>query len=245
VAPQHHARSHASTASARRLSLGLQTRVRTSSTYSTGTSSPPQRWPRGVSSIIRCMCTHSVLKKPILLHLVFLYRPDDYHWYLAEFARQQQRSRSRRIRPRISMRLARSRRRTRPTSASRSNFPFFPMTCGAAPTVCDNLRSTRLTRPSLPWHASPEHTFRNSLMILHLLRDNIILWSAEMQPDGMCALHLPFSSWFSREPRFPCRRIASRADNRQKVIDSTQHGVYDSSDSLIVYKQYSFYTLLY
>ena len=37
-------------------------------------------------------------------------------------------------------------------------------------------------------HATPEHTFRDSLMILHLLRDDIILWSAEMQPDGMCLL---------------------------------------------------------
>jgi hypothetical protein len=33
-------------------------------------------------------------------------------------------------------------------------------------------------------HATPEHTFRDSLMILHLLRDDIILWSAEMLQDG-------------------------------------------------------------
>ncbi|KAF8494206.1 14-3-3 domain-containing protein [Russula emetica] len=32
-------------------------------------------------------------------------------------------------------------------------------------------------------HATPEHTFRDSLMILHLLRDDIILWSAEMLQD--------------------------------------------------------------
>jgi hypothetical protein len=37
-------------------------------------------------------------------------------------------------------------------------------------------------------HATPEATFRDSLMILHLLRDDIILWSAEMQPDGMRAI---------------------------------------------------------
>jgi hypothetical protein len=35
-------------------------------------------------------------------------------------------------------------------------------------------------------HATPEHTFRDSLMILHLLRDDIILWSAEMLQDGAC-----------------------------------------------------------
>ena len=34
-------------------------------------------------------------------------------------------------------------------------------------------------------HATPEHTFRDSLMILHLLRDDIILWSAEMLQDGV------------------------------------------------------------
>ncbi len=35
-------------------------------------------------------------------------------------------------------------------------------------------------------HATPEHTFRDSLMILHLLRDDIILWSAEMLQEGAC-----------------------------------------------------------
>ena len=33
-------------------------------------------------------------------------------------------------------------------------------------------------------HATPKHTFRDSLMILHLLRDDIILWSAEMLQEG-------------------------------------------------------------
>ncbi|KAH9976028.1 14-3-3 domain-containing protein [Lactifluus volemus] len=33
-------------------------------------------------------------------------------------------------------------------------------------------------------HATPEHTFRDSLMILQFLRDDIILWSAEMLQDG-------------------------------------------------------------
>ena len=37
-------------------------------------------------------------------------------------------------------------------------------------------------------HATPEHTFRDSLMILHLLRDDIILWSAEMLQDGVYAI---------------------------------------------------------
>ena len=45
-------------------------------------------------------------------------------------------------------------------------------------------------------HATPEHTFRDSLMILHLLRDDIILWSAEMQPDGMC-VRFTFSVLFA------------------------------------------------
>ncbi len=41
-------------------------------------------------------------------------------------------------------------------------------------------------------HATPEHTFRDSLMILHLLRDDIILWSAEMLQDGMWTLCFGF-----------------------------------------------------
>lgn len=61
--------------------------------------------------------------------------------------------------------------------------------------------------------ATPEHTFRDSLMILHLLRDDIILWSAEMQPDGMCMSYPPLASWVLRVPRFPCRRSTSGADN--------------------------------
>jgi 14-3-3 protein epsilon len=40
-------------------------------------------------------------------------------------------------------------------------------------------------------HATPEHTFRDSLMILHLLRDDIILWSAEMLQDGVYMIFPP------------------------------------------------------
>jgi 14-3-3 protein epsilon len=151
---------------------------------------------------------YSILKMPISPLSMFLYRQGDYHRYLAEFARRQQRERS--------AQLALEAYKASYKHAIGTLPPWHPTRLGVAlnfsvffhdvrgsPDRACHLAKHAFDEAVAAMHATPEHTFRDSLMILHLLRDDIILWSAEMQPDGMCGSHLPFSSFFSREPRFP------------------------------------------
>jgi 14-3-3 protein epsilon len=128
---------------------------------------------------------------------LFFYRQGDYHRYLAEFARRQQRERS--------AHLALEAYKASYKHAFGTLPPWHPTRLGVAlnfsvffhdvrgsPDRACHLAKHAFDEAVAAMHATPEHTFRDSLMILHLLRDDIILWSAEMQPDGMCAFHSPF-----------------------------------------------------
>ncbi|KAI9432478.1 14-3-3 domain-containing protein [Lactarius indigo] len=112
----------------------------------------------------------------------------DYHRYLAEFARRQQRERS--------AQLALEAYKASYKHAFGTLPPWHPTRLGVAlnfsvffhdvrgsPDRACHLAKHAFDEAVAAMHATPEHTFRDSLMILHLLRDDIILWSAEMQPD--------------------------------------------------------------
>ena len=144
---------------------------------------------------------YSILKKPILPRAFFLHRQGDYHRYLAEFARRQQRERS--------AHLALEAYKASYKHAFGTLPPWHPTRLGVAlnfsvffhdvrgsPDRACHLAKHAFDEAVAAMHATPEHTFRDSLMILHLLRDDIILWSAEMQPDGMSVSHPPFASCF-------------------------------------------------
>ncbi|KAH9009854.1 14-3-3 domain-containing protein [Lactarius deliciosus] len=115
-------------------------------------------------------------------------RQGDYHRYLAEFARRQQRERS--------AQLALEAYKASYKHAFGTLPPWHPTRLGVAlnfsvffhdvrgsPDRACHLAKHAFDEAVAAMHATPEHTFRDSLMILHLLRDDIILWSAEMQPD--------------------------------------------------------------
>ncbi|KAH9046754.1 14-3-3 domain-containing protein [Lactarius hengduanensis] len=135
------------------------------------------------------------------------HRQGDYHRYLAEFARRQQRERS--------ALLALEAYKASYKHAFGTLPPWHPTRLGVAlnfsvffhdvrgsPDRACHLAKHAFDEAVAAMHATPEHTFRDSLMILHLLRDDIILWSAEMQPDGINAI---------------------RADTRNDVIAAAQH----------------------
>jgi 14-3-3 protein epsilon len=116
----------------------------------------------------------------------------DYHRYLAEFARRQQRERS--------AQLALEAYKASYKHAIGTLPPWHPTRLGVAlnfsvffhdvrgsPDRACHLAKHAFDEAVAAMHATPEHTFRDSLMILHLLRDDIILWSAEMQPDEVRA----------------------------------------------------------
>ncbi|KAH8989732.1 14-3-3 domain-containing protein [Lactarius akahatsu] len=116
------------------------------------------------------------------------HRQGDYHRYLAEFARRQQRERS--------ALLALEAYKASYKHAFGTLPPWHPTRLGVAlnfsvffhdvrgsPDRACHLAKHAFDEAVAAMHATPEHTFRDSLMILHLLRDDIILWSAEMQPD--------------------------------------------------------------
>ncbi|KAI0299113.1 14-3-3 protein [Multifurca ochricompacta] len=120
---------------------------------------------------------------------VFYYKMQgDYYRYLAEFARRQQRERS--------AQLALEAYKASYKHAFSTLPPWHPTRLGVALNfsvyfhdVCASPdRACHLAKHAFDeavgaMHAMPEHTFRDSLMILHLLRDDIILWSAEMLQD--------------------------------------------------------------
>ncbi|KAI0265961.1 14-3-3 1 protein [Gloeopeniophorella convolvens] len=63
---------------------------------------------------------------------------------------------------------------------------YFHDVCGSAERAC-HLAKHAFDEAVGAMHAMPESTFRDSLMILHLLRDDIILWSAEMMQEDESA----------------------------------------------------------
>ncbi|KAH9012434.1 14-3-3 domain-containing protein [Lactarius pseudohatsudake] len=136
-------------------------------------------------------CQDPGLARPAGEERVFYHKmhvQGDYHRYLAEFARRQQRERS--------ALLALEAYKASYKHAFGTLPPWHPTRLGVAlnfsvffhdvrgsPDRACHLAKHAFDEAVAAMHATPEHTFRDSLMILHLLRDDIILWSAEMQPD--------------------------------------------------------------
>ncbi|KAH9967064.1 14-3-3 protein [Lactifluus volemus] len=120
---------------------------------------------------------------------VFYYKMQgDYYRYLAEFARRQDRERS--------AQLALEAYKASYKHAFSTLPPWHPTRLGVAlnfsvyfhdvhgsPDRACHLAKHAFDEAVGAMHATPEHTFRDSLMILQLLRDDIILWSAEMLQD--------------------------------------------------------------
>jgi 14-3-3 protein epsilon len=118
-----------------------------------------------------------------------VYRQGDYYRYLAEFARRQEREQA--------AQLALEAYKASYKHAFSTLQPWHPTRLGLAlnfsvyyhdvygsPDRACHLAKHAFDEAVDAMHATPEHTFRDSLMILHLLRDDIILWSAEMLQDG-------------------------------------------------------------
>ena len=118
-----------------------------------------------------------------------VYRQGDYYRYLAEFARRQEREQA--------AQLALEAYKASYKHAFSTLPPWHPTRLGLAlnfsvyyhdvygsPDRACHLAKHAFDEAVGAMHATPEHTFRDSLMILHLLRDDIILWSAEMLQDG-------------------------------------------------------------
>lgn len=140
------------------------------------------------------------LKMYVFLYSVFPSYPDagggagvcrqgDYYRYLAEFARHEERERA--------AQLALEAYKASYKHAFSTLPPWHPTRLGLAlnfsvyyhdvygsPDRACHLAKHAFDEAVGAMHATPEHTFRDSLMILHLLRDDIILWSAEMLQDG-------------------------------------------------------------
>ena len=163
----------------------------------------------------RCTC-YPILKKKAYLtsaRRFFFHRQGDYHRYLAEFARRQQRE--------CSALLALEAYKASYKHAFGTLPPWHPTRLGVAlnfsvffhdvrgsPDRACHLAKHAFDEAVAAMHATPEATFRDSLMILHLLRDDIILWSAEMQPDGMCPV------------RFSCRGCCSYESRSFPVLET-------------------------
>jgi 14-3-3 protein epsilon len=118
-----------------------------------------------------------------------VYRQGDYYRYLAEFAQHQEREQA--------GHLALEAYKASYKHAFSTLPPWHPTRLGLAlnfsvyfhdvygsPDRACHLAKHAFDEAVSAMHATPEHTFRDSLMILHLLRDDIILWSAEMLQDG-------------------------------------------------------------
>jgi 14-3-3 protein epsilon len=137
----------------------------------------------------------SSFPSPLVPNLEHAYRHGDYYRYLAEFARRQERERA--------AQLALEAYKASYKHAFSTLPPWHPTRLGVALNVSVYVhdvwgspdRACHLAKHAFDeavgaMHATPEHTFRDSLMILHLLRDDIVLWSAEMLQDGACGSSL-------------------------------------------------------
>ena len=172
---------------------------------------------------------HPSSKKSILPYAYN--RQGDYHRYLAEFARRQQRERS--------ALLALEAYKASYKHAFGTLPPWHPTRLGVAlnfsvffhdvrgsPDRACHLAKHAFDEAVAAMHATPENTFRDSLMILHLLRDDIILWSAEMQPDGMCVLFCFLLLSYTKGP-FLGRSAGGLGDDNGKDVIAPD--VYDFS----------------
>ena len=118
-------------------------------------------------------------------------RQGDYYRYLAEFARRQERERAAQLALEAYKASYKHAFSTLPTwhptrLGVALNFSvYFHDVCGSPDRAC-HLAKHAFDEAVAAMHATPEHTFRDSLMILHLLRNDIILWSAEMLQEGTC-----------------------------------------------------------
>ena len=171
-------------ASANRSSSSSQKRSRTCWTYSTGTSSPPPRRERSVFFHHKMYVpSQPILTKADLLGFLF-HRQGECHRYLAKFAHRQQRERK--------AQLALEAYKASYRHAFGTLPPWHPTRLGVAlnfsvlihdvhgsPDRC-HLAMHEFNEAVAAMHATPEATFRDSLMIIHLLRDDIILWSVEI-----------------------------------------------------------------
>ena len=123
-----------------------------------------------------------------------VFRQGDYYRYLAEFARHQEREQA--------GQLALEAYKSSYKHAFSTLQPWHPTRLGLAlnfsvyyhdvygsPDRACHLAKHAFDEAVGAMHATPEHTFRDSLMILHLLRDDIISWSAEMLQDGTYPVH--------------------------------------------------------
>ncbi|KAF8468126.1 14-3-3-like protein [Russula ochroleuca] len=118
----------------------------------------------------------------------YLKMQGDYYRYLAEFARHQEREQA----AQLALEAYKASYKhafgtlppwhpTRPGLAL--NFSVYFHDVYGSPDRACHLAKHAFDEAVGAMHATPEHTFRDSLMILHLLRDDIILWSAEMLRD--------------------------------------------------------------
>ena len=117
------------------------------------------------------------------------YRQGDYYRYLAEFARRQERERAAQLALEAYKASYKHAFSTLPAwhptrLGVALNFSVYFHDVRGSPDRACHLAKHAFDEAVGAMHATPEHTFRDSLMILHLLRDDIILWSAEMLQDG-------------------------------------------------------------
>lgn len=138
-----------------------------------------------------------------------VYRQGDYYRYLAEFARRQERGRSAQLALEAYKASYKHAFSTLPSwhptrLGVALNFSvYFHDVCRSPERAC-HLAKHAFDEAVGAMHATPEHTFRDSLMILHLLRDDIILWSAEMLQEGAYS-HFSHISGMCSNNRFLCR----------------------------------------
>ena len=192
----HSASRPSSDASARRSSSSSQTRARISSISSTDSWSPLQNPAKSACFTSRCTFPPSSLPSPFRHPFLTIgvcglaYRQGDYYRYLAEFARRQERERAAQLALEAYKASYKHAFSTLPSwhptrLGVALNFSvYFHDVCGSPDRAC-HLAKHAFDEAVGAMHATPEHTFRDSLMILHLLRDDIILWSAEMLQEGV------------------------------------------------------------
>ena len=116
-----------------------------------------------------------------------VYRQGDYYRYLAEFAefaQRQERERSAQLALEAYKASYKHAFSTLPSWHPTlldvvHNFSAFFYDVWRSPDRACHLAKHAFDEAVGVMHATPEHMISDSLMILHLLRDNIILWSAE------------------------------------------------------------------
>ena len=118
------------------------------------------------------------------------YRQGDYYRYLAEFARRQERERSAQLALEAYKASYKHASSTLPPwhltrLGVALNFSVFFHDVYRSPDRACHLAKHAFDEAVGAIHAAPEHMSRDSLIVLQLLRDDMILWAAEMLQEGV------------------------------------------------------------